>query len=88
VIKAVVLKNRGFWGVTVLVVVNFPKCLPGQKMKALRSLETSGLFTETKEDHITEDLILQTFYALHNFFYFHFYEAKNFKTFKFEILKS
>jgi hypothetical protein len=70
VLKAVVLKIRGFWDVTLLVVANFPTFIPGLKMKALRYFETSGLFTETKERHITEDLVLHTFYAFYKFFFY------------------
>jgi hypothetical protein len=77
VLKAVVLKIRGFWGVILLVVVNYPTFLSGLKMKVLRSFETPGLFTETKEPNITEDLILQTFCAFHKFlFYFNFTKQK------------
>ena len=57
--------------------VNFSKFLSGQKMKAIHSFETSGLFTETKERHVTEDVILQTFYEFYKFvFYFNFKEQK------------
>ena len=69
-LNAVVLKIRGFWDVTVLVVVNFPTFIPGLNMKALWSFETPGLSTETKERHVTEDLILRTFYAFHTFFFY------------------
>ena len=94
VLKAVVLKIWGCWGVSLLVVVNFPKFLHGLKMKELRSFETSGLFTETKERHIKEDLILQTFYTFHRFPFtsmlrntktIHVFSIK---TLKFEILRS
>jgi hypothetical protein len=88
------LKIRGFWGVTVLAVVKFLKFLPGQNVKALRSFETSGLFTETKERHVTEELILQTFCAFRKFFfYFTFKKQQNvnifsIKPFKFGIFKT